>query len=102
MERIRELKGPLALLIFLQIFDFATTLLVLSMGGREGNPLVQYFFTLGPVPALVLTKVIVIILGLICAYLGRRRGLRTANWVYTAIALWNVSIIVRMSVAATA
>lgn len=56
----------LYLLILLQIVDVITTLLVLKKGGREANPLMLALFGLmGPVPALLVTKGLVVALVLL-------------------------------------
>jgi hypothetical protein len=102
MDRIKELKRPLMLLVLLQICDLITTLVVLSLGGQEGNPVVQHFFARGPVFGLVATKVCVVVMGILLAYGGKRRGLRTANWVYTAVIIWNIFILIRLSTSQTA
>lgn len=56
----------LYLLILLQIADAATTILVLRRGGREANPLLLALFgIMGPVPALLITKALIVALVLL-------------------------------------
>jgi len=99
MER---LKTPLTLFIILQLMDFLTTLVAIAMGGAEQNPLVQAFFTLPPVYGLALSKLVVISIAVAGYYVGKHRGIRTANYAFSAIIIWNISIICRLAVTTTA
>ena len=94
-----RLKTPLALFILLQFLDFATTIVAIGMGGAEQNPLVHAFFALSPVYGLAIAKLLVISLAVAAYCIGKQRGIRTANYVFSAIVIWNVSIICRLAAA---
>jgi hypothetical protein len=96
------LKRPLTVFIVLQMLDLATTLAAMAMGGNELNPLVRQMFALGPLSGLLLAKLIPVGLVLVLSALGKNSGIRKANWAFTAIVMWNLTIIVRLSVAVTA
>jgi hypothetical protein len=94
-----HLKQPLTVFIVLQVLDFATTLVALALGGGETNPLVRSLLVLGPVSGLVLAKAVALAVGLLAYFMGKRRGIRNANRVYSAIVIWNFTIIARLSLA---
>lgn len=91
------MKTPLAIFILLQILDMATTLVVLAMGGRETNPIVQHFMTVGPVAGLIISKLTVTVIAVAVVALRRNRGLRLANLAFTGVVAWNFTIIARLA-----
>jgi hypothetical protein len=66
----------------------------------ENNPLVGHFLSLGPVPGLFLTKLIVIGIAAAGASMGKNKGLRLANLAFCGVVVWNMSIIGRLAMAA--
>jgi len=95
------MKTPLAIFILLQILDMATTLVVLAMGGRETNPIVQHFMTVGPVAGLIISKLTVTVIAVAVVALRRNRGLRLANLAFTGVVAWNFTIIARLAMLAS-
>ena len=91
------MKTPLAIFILLQILDMMTTLVVLAMGGRETNPIVQHFMTVGPVAGLIISKLTVTVIAVAVVALRRNRGLRLANLAFTGVVAWNFTIIARLA-----
>jgi hypothetical protein len=91
-----RLKTPLALFILLQISDFATTLIAIALGGAEQNPLVHASF------GLAISKLLVISIAVAGYYFGKHRGIRTANVAFSGVVVWNISVICRLAVIATA
>jgi hypothetical protein len=89
--------NPLIFFVFLQVLDVATTLIVLSMGGSENNPLVAHVMALGPVRGLVVTKTLVIAIAAAGALFKMDRGIRRATVAFCAIVAWNISIIARLA-----
>jgi hypothetical protein len=85
--------------ILLQALDVATTLAALSLGAVENNPLVGHFMTLGPVQGLFVTKTIVILIAACGAYLGKNHGIKLANMAFSAVVVWNMTIIGRLAMA---
>ena len=96
------LRNPFTIFVVLQVLDFATTLFALAIGGSESNPLIQYFLALGPVPGLAIAKMLVLAVGLLGYLMGKHRGIRNANWAYSAIVLWNFTSIARLSMTSAA
>jgi hypothetical protein len=93
------MRKLLAVFLLLQIADFATTAVVISMGGREQNPLVLHLMGLGTFSGLAVAKLIVMGLAVAIALAGRRRVLRNASYVFGVIVLWNLTIIGRILLA---
>jgi hypothetical protein len=94
------MKTPLAIFILLQFLDIATTLVVLALGGRENNPIIQHLMTVGPMAGLVISKLIVIAIAVAGIALGKSRGLRLANVAFAGIVAWNVTVIARLALLA--
>lgn len=74
------------------MLDTFTTLVFLSRGMNEGNPLVSWtlFHAHAPWMGLVLTKSMAALVGLYCYRNGRMRLLRTANVGYLFVVGWNL------------
>jgi hypothetical protein len=77
--------------------DFATTLGALALGGGEVNPLVRYVMGDGPTSGLLLCKLIVLAIATAAFARHRVKSIRVANFVFSAIVVWNVSVIVRLA-----
>src|ERR1035441_108963 len=86
------MKTHLAIFILLQILDMAATLVVLAMGGREANPHIQNFLTVGPVSGLIIPKLTVTAISVAGVALRKNRGIRLANVVFTGVVAWNFKI----------
>ena len=84
--------GLLAQFSYLQVLDLLTTMIFLSAGIQEGNPLVNVAFrsTGNPLQALVLVKAVAFAIALYCWRAGRYSILVRANWFFAAIVAWNV------------
>ncbi|HYP08172.1 MAG TPA: DUF5658 family protein [Bryobacteraceae bacterium] len=89
--------GLLALYATLQILDLITTMLFLSMGVQEGNPLVvQAIRWAGdPFQALVWVKLLAFLIGAYCWSAGRVGLLRRANGLFALLVIWNAVAIYR-------
>ena len=76
----------------LQLLDLVTTLIFLSAGVQEGNPLVVYaiLWAQHPFGGLLLVKVLALAIGVYCWRGGRHNLLRRANWLFAALVTWNV------------
>lgn len=81
--------------VFLASLDIMLTWLILRMGGREENALAKWIISHGGLVGAVLFKFgAVVLVVLICEYIGRRRaktGRRVAEW---AIALTAIPVVV--------
>jgi hypothetical protein len=89
------------LLVFagLQLADILTTAAALHFGGREMNGMVLMLMQWGPIAGLILSKAIIAAIAYGAATTGHTRALRLANYIFSAIVLWNLGIVVRLAVA---
>jgi hypothetical protein len=78
--------------ILLQCLDVITTLVFLSKGVKEGNPLVSWALSNARAPwaGLVVTKLIAAFIGQYCYRSGRMTLLRRANAGYSLVVGWNL------------
>jgi hypothetical protein len=80
--------------IVLQICDFLTTLLAFHVGAFEVNPLVAHLTVVfGRVGGVLASKVLAVIIAL-----GVRKRLWIVNFFYTGIVLWNLLVLVLLSI----
>jgi len=86
----------------LQLVDFATTLVGLSLGASEASPLVRFLLAsgLGPVLSVGGSKLVAFALAGACLFLQRRHVIRWINYWYAALGAWNIFIIVRLATVA--
>ena len=87
------------LFILLQFADFGTTVAIISLGGAEMNPIASRLMGMGVWGGLAAAKLIALAIGGLAAFSGRYNGLRKVNVVFSAIVLWNLSIIGRLVMA---
>jgi len=83
--------------VFLQVADVVTTMTALGTGGVEQNPLISRFLTMGTLQGLILSKVVLLAAAATAVRYQRIRAIRTANIVFCAIVLWNISVIIRLA-----
>ena len=78
--------------ILLQCLDLLTTLVFISKGMTEGNPIVHWALSLTGVPwvGLVVTKLLAALVGQYCYTSGRMNILRRANVGYSLVVGWNL------------
>jgi hypothetical protein len=78
--------------IVLQCLDVFTTLVFLSRGVPEGNPLVSWALAHAHAPwlGLVATKLVAAFIGQYCYRSGRMTLLRRANAGYSLVVGWNL------------
>jgi hypothetical protein len=88
---------PLLVFLALQLLDVATTIVALGLGGAEQNPFISQFMSIGPIPGLFLSKVVVILLAGLFVSVGRTKPIRLANIVFALIVVWNLTIIGRLA-----
>jgi hypothetical protein len=81
---------------YLQILDLLTTLAFLSLGVREGNPLVQFAMTItqSPLIGLALVKSSALAMGCVCAFRGKEGLLAKVNLFYAGLVAWNLIAII--------
>jgi hypothetical protein len=79
----------------LQIADVVTTLIFLSMGIAESNPLAGYLMgNFGSLPGLLILKGGAVGIALLCNRVASPRFIRRINYVYMAIVVTNILTIV--------
>ena len=84
--------------VVLQLGDFGTTAAVLSLGGSEQNPLVQYFMNIGSLEGLAVAKALSLGIGVVCLVWSKYRALRLVNVVFTGIVAWNLTVLLLLMV----
>jgi hypothetical protein len=79
----------------LQCLDLLTTMVFLSLGVQEGNPVVvrAIQWADNPFSALVGVKAIALAIGLYCWSNGRHTLLRRANYLFAGLVMWNAGAI---------
>lgn len=92
---VRARTNVLPTFVILQCLDVLTTLVFLSKGIAEGNPLLVWAlpFAHAPWVGLVAAKLIATAMGFYCYRNGRITALRLANAGYFLIVGWNLSTI---------
>lgn len=83
----------LVVFVALQLLDVLTTMLGLSVGAQEGNPLVAQFMRWGPALGLWIAKFLGFLFLLLAFAAGRMRVLRMLNLWFLCIVAWNLVII---------
>jgi hypothetical protein len=92
----------LPVFVVLQCLDVLTTLIFLSKGVREGNPLLTLALPYAHAPwvGVVAAKLLATLIGFYCYYNGKFAALRLANMGYSVIVGWNLLAIAVAAVAA--
>ncbi|MGH9666778.1 MAG: DUF5658 family protein [Bryobacteraceae bacterium] len=77
---------------YLQLLDLMTTVVFLLQGLREGNPLVRLalHYSPNPLEALVGVKIVALVLGGYCWWMGRERLLMRINVLFALLVAWNL------------
>jgi hypothetical protein len=79
----------------LQLADIATTLVFLSMGIAETNPLASYLMDhLGAFPGLMILKGAAVSIALLCNFAAHPTFVRRVNFAYMAVVGTNILTIV--------
>ena len=89
----REWSLSMELFLFLQLLDVLTTILGLRLGLGEASPFIRFLMNMGPLAGLLASKVVAVVLGGICVYLGRFHVIRWINYWYAALVMWNMALI---------
>jgi uncharacterized protein DUF5658 len=89
---------------YLQVLDFLTTVAFLMNGVKEGNPLVRLALaaTPNPIGGLLLVKVLAVMLGVFCWWVGRERLLSRINILFAILIAWNLVALILGSLPAAA
>ena len=100
---IRTKPNVLQIFLALQGLDALTTLIFLSKGAREGNPVVSEMlpFVHAQWIGLAAAKLLAMLIGFYCYRNGKFAALRIANFGYAAIVGWNLLTIAAATFAAS-
>ena len=86
----------LEVFFLLQVLDFMTTLAGMRMGGTEMSPFIAWMMRVSdPVIGLTVAKMIGFGLAGLCLWMQRERVIRSVNYVFAGIVVWNVWMILR-------
>jgi hypothetical protein len=83
--------------VFLQLADFATTMIVLHIGGVENNFFVSRLMIIGSLQGLILSKVIILAIAAAAVRLRRHWVLGWVNVIFGGVVLWNLLVIARLA-----
>lgn len=84
----------------LQLADGLTTLIFLTLGISEGNPLVRFAMShTNPIAGLLIAKAICIAAGIACSMSGRMEAVKKLNFIFAVIVAWNLTNIVLRTLA---
>ena len=90
----RSANIPLLLTFFyLQLLDFLTTAIALKLGMVEASPFIRWLMHMGTQSGLLESKLIAVLLALICLFMNRMKLVRWINRWYAALVLWNLVIL---------
>lgn len=86
-------EPSLSVFFALQALDVLTTLLGLNAGAAEGSLFVARLMQMGPLPALLVVKVLATVLVLAAFAFGRSRVVVFLNFWFAVVVTWNLGII---------
>lgn len=79
-----------ALFLSLQVLDVVTTLIGLRLGAHEGSSFIGQLLRTGPLPGLLISKIIAAGLAAIAVFLNRKRLIGFLNYWFAAVVIWNM------------
>ena len=79
--------------IYLQLLDLMTTLIGFKLGAGEASPFVRMLMHVGPAAGVIASKVLAMGIAGLCVYLKKNHLVRYANYWYSALVLWNLTIL---------
>lgn len=91
----REFPAPsLAVFVSLQTLDILTTLIGLRVGASEGSIFISRLMRLGPVQALLISKIFAVFLVTMALRLKRPRVVVFLNYWFMLVVAWNLYTII--------
>ena len=90
------MRNQLAQFVYLQLLDLLTTLVFLAHRVEESNPLVNMLmhFAGSPIGGLVVVKLFAFGVALYCWRRSREKLLWGVNLFYSAVVVWNLTVLV--------
>jgi hypothetical protein len=90
----KEFPAPsMAVFFSLQALDVLTTLIGLRAGAQESSAFVGQLMRLGPVQALVISKIFAVILAAAALAFQRPRVIVFLNYWFTVLVSWNLLMV---------
>ena len=83
-------EPSVGLFLCLQALDVITTLIGLRMGAQEGSGFIGHLISTGPIPGLILSKIIAAGLAAMAIFLHRKRLIGFLNYWFAAVVTWNL------------
>ena len=83
----------LQVFFYLQVLDVLTTWLGFRIGLSEASPFIRMLMGLGPMAAVLGSKVVALGLGAVCVWSGRMHVIKLINYWYAALVVWNLVLI---------
>jgi hypothetical protein len=85
-------RPSVSVFVFLQILDVLTTLIGIRLGAGEASLFISHLMRIGPVPALMVSKILAVIL-VVVALRRYPRIVVIANFWFAAVVTWNLALI---------
>ena len=93
----RDIPAPSIPVFFaLQALDVLTTLIGLQAGASEASLFIGRLMQLGPLPALIIAKLLALILVTAAVRYNRARVIVITNYWFAGIVTWNLVMILRI------
>src|ERR1700722_202094 len=89
----KDVQWYLKVFVYFQVVDLLTTLLGLKMGLGELSPFIRVFLIFGPVTAVIASKLVALLLCALCLWLNKYQLIRKINYLYAAVLVWNLSLL---------
>jgi hypothetical protein len=83
-------RRTLEVFLYLQTLDVLTTLIGFSLGNTEASPFIGLLVRYGPVAGLAVSKLLAVVLVLVCYRMQRASLIRWINYWYAALIVWNL------------
>lgn len=83
----------LYLFLLLQVLDVVTTLIGLEKGLSEASAFVRFLMQLGPLPGLLASKAVALLVAYFSIVSGRYRVIRLICYWYALLVAWNAVLI---------
>jgi hypothetical protein len=88
--------GLAQVFIYLQLLDLLTTLVGFRLGAGEASPFIRLLMFAGPGVGVFFSKLIALGLAGLCLYLQKPHLIRWANYWYSALVVWNLTVLLNV------
>ncbi|HWQ55786.1 MAG TPA: DUF5658 family protein [Bryobacteraceae bacterium] len=91
-----ENRLAVQIFLYLQLLDVLTTLVGMRLGASEASPFVRALMQFGPAPGVLMSKMVAVLLGGLCIWLGRAHLIRWICYWYAALVVWNLGVMLSL------